>query len=115
MKNKKFLIPVIILLLLIIMGIFYIVLNTLSIRSKMDVHLRENGIEVSEVKEVTVRYSFKNSLIFSNEWTIAVEYYDEPGVNYFYNYRSEKIVFSSIGGGEIKKEKSEYKHLEDAE
>jgi len=115
MKNKKVLIPVIILLLLIIMGIFYMIVNTLNIRSKMDVHLRENGVEVSEVKEMVVRYSFKNSLIFSNEWTISVEYYDEPGVNYFYNYKSGKIVFSGIGGGEIKKEKSEYKHLEDTE
>ena len=111
---KKRLIIIISIVVVIIIGIAsYFTISSRSIESKTYAHLlSSNNAEVSEIKDVIVKYSIINSLLFSNEWTIAVEYYDEPDVFYMYSYRDNLIEFAGVAGGEINKDKSEYMHLE---
>ena len=112
-RNRKKTIIVIIVLAVIALSVsLFFVLGAKNIEGKTNAHLRANGVEIGEIDDIIVRYSFKSP--FANEWTVSVEYYEEPGVNYMYYYRDGKVKFTGIAGGELK-DKSEYKYYEEIE
>ena len=114
MKRKKVMLGIAVLAAIVIGVAAWSSVKGQSIEGQVYQHLLENGEEISAVKDVIVKHSIKNALIFSNEWTIAVEYYDEPDVFYMYSYKDGAIAFAGIGGGEVMKDKTDYKHGEDA-
>jgi len=76
-RNKKKAIAVIIIAAVIaISGTLFFVVSSHNVKAKAYEHLKANGVEISEIKEPIVKHSFKQP--FSNEWTVAVQYYDEP-------------------------------------
>ena len=111
--QKKRIAVIILASIIAVTGTMFIVIGTHSIKGEAYQHLMAQNVEIGEIKEVIVKYSFKNNLLFSNNWTIAVEYYDEPEVYYMYSYQDKKIAFSGIAGGDVIQEKSAYKHSED--
>lgn len=112
-KKKVLIIIAIIVVIIVIVGMICVGTTKATIKGKMEERLRARGIDVySEVNDMVIKYSIKNSLIYSNEWTVAVEYYDEPNVYYMYNYKDKEISFAGISGGEIIKDKLEYKYYE---
>lgn len=108
MNKKKVLF--IILSIIIITIILYVLLCSLSIRSKMNRYLTDRGDTASEIESVKVKHSFINLLLSYDEWSIQVRYYDEPDVAYFYRYKNNEIVFGGISGGT--KDKDLYSHSE---
>ena len=110
-RNKKKTIAVIIIATVIaIAGTLFFVIGSHSVKAKMYEHLKDNGVEISEIKEPIVKYSFKQP--FSNEWTVAVQYYDEPDVYYMYLHKDKTLTHTSIAKMEELKDESEYKHIE---
>ena len=112
-SKKKTIAVIIIACIIAIAGTLTFVVGTNSVKGKAYEHLRENGVEVSEIEDVIVKYSFKTP--FANEWTIAVKYYDEPNVFYMYLHRDKTIIYTGVAGMEELKDLSEYKHSEDIE
>jgi len=80
-----------------------------SMESIANDYLVAQGVEISETKDIIVKKSIKSSLLFSDEWTISVEYHDEPGIFYMYLYKDGKIEFTGVAGSESK-DRSEYNH-----
>jgi len=110
-RNKKKTIAVIIIAAVIaIAGTLFFVVGSHSIKAKTYEHLKGNGVEISEIKEPIVKYSFKQP--FSNEWTVAVQYYDEPDVYYMYLHKDKILTYTGIAGMPEFKDESEYKHIE---
>ena len=110
-RNKKKTIAVIIIAtVIVIAGTLFFVVGSHSVKAKTYEHLKENGVEISEIKEPIVKYSFKQP--FSNEWTVAVQYYDEPDVYYMYLHKDKTLTYTGIAGMPELKGESEYKHTE---
>jgi|GEM_PF-2333372 len=109
-SGKKTLAVIIIAVVIAIAGTLFFVVGSHSVKTKTHEHLKANGVEISEIDDVIVRYSFKRP--FNNEWTVSVEYYDEPGVNYMYYYNDGKVTYTGIAGVE-EQPGVEYKHSED--
>ena len=112
MKNKKIIIIVFIALTVALLGTQYKGIRSDDIKEKVYKHLIASGAKSDEIKEVIIDRSFINLILSYDEWIISVEYYDEPNVKYMYTYKDEIIDFTGISGGDIYKEKLEYKHLE---
>ena len=108
-RNK---ISLFIIMSIIILCLTFITIQKKDIENKVHNHLKINNIKKTDLKKMHIKYSLLNFFLSYNVWTISVEYKDEPGVNYMYSYKNKKIIFTGIAGGEINKDKSEYKHLE---
>ena len=112
-RSKKKTIAVLIIVgILSVAVVLLLAIKSHTVKSKTYKYLKDNNIEISEIKEVSVKYSVMNRFLSYGAWTISVEYHDEPNVKYMYTYSDEEIVFAGIGGGDRNKEKSEYKHIE---
>jgi len=109
-SNKKTIAVIAIACVIAIVGTLTFVVGTNSVKGRAYEHLRGNGVEISEIEDVIVKYSFKTP--FANEWTIAVKYYDEPDVFYMYLHRDKTIIYTGVAGMEELKDFSEYKHSE---
>ena len=112
-SKKKTIAVVIIAVVIAIVGTLFFVIGNHNVKSGAHEHLRENGVEVSEISDMIVKYSFKNP--FRNEWTVAVKYHDEPDVYYMYLYQDKQIIYTGVAGMEEIKDESEYKHRENLE
>ena len=111
MKKRRGIIVVIIIavIALVILGLSLSTKGTQRMESMVNDYLIAHGVEISETKDIIVKKSIKSSLLFSDEWTISVEYNDEPGIYYMYFYKDGKIEFTGIAGSESK-DMSEYTH-----
>ena len=110
-KSKKTLI-ISIFLIIVLVSILYLFITTKYVENKTYDHLKNNYVELSQVKKIIVKYSFINFFLSYNEWTISVEYYDEPNVHYMYTYKDKMIIATGVAGGKEIENKSDYKHLE---
>jgi len=111
--RKKTIAIIIIVIMIAIAGTLFFVVGNHSIESKAYEHLSGNGVEVSEIDDIIVKYSFKNP--FRNEWTVAIKYYDESDIFYMYLYQDKQIIYTGIAGMSELKDESEYKHSENIE
>ena len=114
MINKKVVIGVIAIAIVVLGLASYSVIKNRSIESKVYHHLMVTGVDASEINEMIVKRLIKSSTIFSDEWTISLKYHDEPDVYYSYFYNDDILEFAGVSGGEIKEDTSEYKHYENS-
>jgi len=111
MKNKKLMIVVISLLIVIIAFTSFVLVGKANIKNKMDEYLKNKGYSTNEIAKVKVSHSAINYILGYDVWGISVEYVDEPDVLYFYSYKNKKIVTAGVGGKGAEKEN--LKHDED--
>ena len=110
MNKKKWICIVIVMILAAV--VLYVLLGTISVKSKMDRYLTDRGDTASKLESVKVKHSFLNLLLSYDEWSIQVKYYDELDVVYYYKYKNKEIAPAGVSGKGA--EKSELKHLDDA-
>jgi len=111
-KMKKKLLVGIMAILIIIsaISIFQVLSRTNTIEQKMQIYLASKGYNHNDIANIEVKHSFLNILLSYNQWTILVEYSDEPDVLYHYTIKNNQIVPSGISGGSIEMEKEDLKH-----
>ena len=111
MKNKKLMIVVISLLIVIIAFTSFVLVGKANIKNKMDEYLKNKGYSTNEIAKVKVSHNAINYILGYDVWGISVEYVDEPDVLYFYSYKNKEIVTAGVGGKGAEKEN--LKHDED--
>lgn len=101
MKNKKWLMPsiVVVLIIMIALSAFgYVGIQGNNIENKMWEYLKENNYEENEIASLKVKHSFMNILLSYNEWTIEVVFEDELTSVYTYSYKDGVIVEGGVYG-----------------
>lgn len=109
MKRKGVLIAVCILTVIVLAGFVYIFIGTRNTEKLMWAHLEDKGYTTEEIRSIEVNHSFLNITLSYNEWTIQVQYADEPDVTYIYTVKNRQIKASGVSGGV---DKEDLKHIE---
>ena len=98
MRKKPILIGLCIVALILIASMIYVQAGSKKAEALMWQYLSEKGDAATDVQRLTVNQSFLNVILSYNEWTIRVEYQDEPDVYYHYTLKDGVIVESGRGG-----------------
>lgn len=111
MKKKAFIIIIIAVSLLVLSSFVYVSIGTNKIENQMRETLKTKGHSDEDILKVNVTHSFLNILLSYNEWSIMIEYVDEPEVLYFYSIKNSEIVGAGVSGNIP--DKNKLKHADD--
>lgn len=110
--KKKLLIVLSCILLIAIGCTAYIVSGDMVRRKYTLAYLESKGYSDLEIQNIQVEHSFLGGIASLGEWLIAVEFADEPGVLYYYNYKSKSEISQGGIGGSAAIDKEALKHAE---
>jgi len=110
MKKKILLAVLSCILILAICYAAYAFTGSTTRKKDMRAYLENQGYTDADIEALHARCSAFSAIVDYKWWTISVEFADEPGVTYYYDYDGREISQSGIGGREAIK--SELKHAE---
>jgi hypothetical protein len=108
-KGKRFYIIAGISSVIVLTCFIYISIGTKNTEKLMWAYLEEKGYAAAEIQNIDVKHSFLNIILSYNEWTIQVQYADEPDATYIYTVKNGQIKDSGITGSV---DKEDLKHKE---
>ena len=80
---------------------FYVISCRATRTDDLLTYLEIKGYSASEIKTVTVKYSFTNLILGYAEWSGYVEFEDEVGIIYHYNFGDGISQGSFSGDSEV--------------
>ncbi len=109
MKRKRFYITVSILAAIILTFFIYVFAGTKNKEKLILEYLEDKGYTIEEIQSIDVKHSFLNAILSYNEWTIHIQYADEPEAIYIYTVKSGQIKEAGVSGSV---DKEDLKHKE---
>lgn len=109
MKRKAFFIAASILAVVILACFIYVFAGTKRAERLMREYLADQGYAAAEIQSVDVKHSFLNIALSYNEWSIRVQYVDEPGALYYYTVKDGQIKAAGVSGNV---DKEDLKHID---
>lgn len=109
MKRKGFYIVIGILVVIVLTCSIYVFAGTKNIEKLMWVYLEDKGFTTEEIQSINVKHSFLNIILSYNEWSIHVQYADEPDATYIYTVKNGQIRQAGVSGSV---DKEDLKHKE---
>jgi hypothetical protein len=109
MKRKGFYIVAGILAVIVLTCFIYVLAGTKNTEKLMWAYLEDKGYATEEIQSIDVKHSFLNIVLSYNEWSIHVQYSDEPDATYVYTVKNGQIKNSGVTGSV---DKEDLKHKE---
>ena len=104
MKNKKIII-IVILVAIIVALIAYSLIGGAIVKNKTAEYLKENkGCSTNLIKSIKVKHSYMNLILSYDEWSISVRFTDEPHVEYGFTKKNGEIIFRGVNDNQSEKE-----------
>ena len=96
MKKKIFIIVTSILVIITLTCSIYVFGGTKNVEKLMWEYLENKGYVTEQIENIDVKHSFLNIILSYNEWTIKVQYVDEPNAIYIYTIKDGQIKDAGI-------------------
>lgn len=61
--------------------------------------LESRGYSAEDVKAIGIDHSFARRVLGFNEWRVSVEFYDVPGISFWFTYKGGKMFFEGVNAG----------------
>lgn len=106
--KKKIFIMVTSLVIIALACSIYVFNGTRNAEKLMWGYLEAKGYDTEQIGNIDVKHSFLNIILSYNEWTINVQYVDEPNAIYIYTIKDGQIKDAGISGNV---DKEDLKHI----
>ena len=106
--KKKLIISLIVVILALVS---YKIIGSVIVSKKTSEFLEAKGYVESDIKKIKVNHSFINGILSYGEWSVLVEFINEPNINFGFAYKNKMIIFKGVHNNQ--KSKEELMGLED--
>jgi len=96
MKNKKIIIILTIIVIVIGIILSYKIIAGNNIKNKTYEFLETKGYTIEDISNIEIKHSFLNKLLSYNEWRIFVTFESEPEIIFSFTYRNNEIVKQGV-------------------